>query len=357
MSSEFNRRGFLVGGIAAFLATSQDEFAWGQGSPKTQKTLDIHVHLFGIGDAGSGCRLSKTTSEGPLFKFMAQQLRLRERATTLDEGYVLALAEQVDKSGLDKAVILAQDAVYDQRGKPDWDKTHFYIPNDYLFQVVARYPRRMIPCVSINPERADAIHELDRCAAKGAKVLKIHPPTQGVDLAEKKHTGFFRRCEALKMIVMVHTGHEHSAPIFDIRLADPQRLELALDSGCTVVACHCGTGRSTDRPDMLPAFLAMVRKYKNLWGDTAVLGSAGRQRDFQRLLADPKAKERLLHGSDFPFPAVPLAFASVVGLKEATLLQMIPNWMKQDFALKEALGIGRTSAERSYRFIADAMHA
>ena len=41
----------------------------------------------------------------------------------------------------------------------------------------------MIPCVSINPQRADAIVELERCAAKGAKVLKIHPPIQGVDIS------------------------------------------------------------------------------------------------------------------------------------------------------------------------------
>ena len=69
-----------------------------------------------------------------------RKLRLRKRAKTVDEGYVLALAEQVEKSGLDKAVILAQDAVYDRRGKPDWDKTQFYVPNDYLLQVMARYP-------------------------------------------------------------------------------------------------------------------------------------------------------------------------------------------------------------------------
>jgi len=354
MNCEFNRRRFVAGAVAASLAASQPAVVWGENSPKARKTLDIHVHLFGTGDAGSGCRLSKATSEGPLFNFLAEKLRLRQRAKTVDEGYVLALAEQVEKSGLDKAVILAQDAVYDHRGKPDWDKTHFYIPNNYLFQVVARYPGRMIPCVSINPDRADVIGELDRCAAKGAKVLKIHPPTQGVDLSEKKHAGFFRRCAALKMIVMVHTGHEHSAPIFDIRLADPQKLELALDSGCTVVACHCGTGRSTDKPDMLPAFLAMVRKYKNLWGDTAVLGSAGRVRDFQRLLADPKARERLLHGSDFPFPPAPLAFVKVIGVKKAILLQAMSNWLEQDLALKEALGIGRESAERAHRFISDA---
>jgi predicted TIM-barrel fold metal-dependent hydrolase len=353
MNCQFSRRRFLAGAMAASWAASQAAAVSAQGSPKAGKSLDIHVHLFGTGDAGSGCRLSKTTSEGPLFKFMAETLRLRERAKTLDEGYVLALAEQVEKSGLDRAVILAQDAVYDHRGKPDWNKTHFYVPNDYLLRVAARYPRRMVPCVSINPDRADAIAELDRCAAKGAKLLKIHPPTQGVDIADRKHTGFFRRCAVLKVVVMVHTGHEHSAPIVNIRLADPRKLELALDSGCTVVACHCGTGWRQDTPDMLPGFLAMVRKYKNLWGDTAVMGSAGRVRDFQRLLADHEASERLLHGSDFPFPAVPLAFAGVIGLKKAILLQMIQNWMEQDLALKEALGIGRTSAERAYRFVCE----
>jgi uncharacterized protein len=354
MNRSFNRRRFLAGTVAASLAACPIAAVWGEEPAKPGKILDIHVHLFGAGDAGSGCRLSKATTDGQLFKYMAEKLRLRERAKTIDEGYVLALAEQIEKSGLDRAVVLAQDAVYDNHGKPDWDKTHFYIPNDYLLQVTARFPKRMIPCVSINPDRADALGELDRCAAKGAKILKIHPPIQGVDLAEKKHARFFRRCADLKVIVMVHTGHEHSAPIFDSGLANPRKLELALDSGCTVVACHCGTGRKTDRPDMLPDFLAMVRKHKNLWGDTSILGSFGRERDFQRLLADGEAKERLLHGSDFPFPAVPLGFAKVIGLKEAILLQTISNWMKQDYALKEALGIGRSSAERAYRLIGEA---
>ncbi len=200
-------------------------------SSKAERTLDIHVHLFGTGDSGSGCRLSKATSESLHFKFLAGKLRLREPAKTLDEGYVLALAEQVEKSGLDKAVILAQDAVYDHDGKADWGKTPFYIPNDYLFQVVACYPERMIPCVSINPQRADAIAELDRCATKGAKVLKIHPPIQGVDLSEKRYVPFFRRCADLKMVVMVHTGHEHSAPIINAAIGEPSEARLGAGGG------------------------------------------------------------------------------------------------------------------------------
>lgn len=353
MNCEFSRRRFLSGAIAAPWAASQTAGVSGQDSSKAGQTLDIHVHLFGTGDAGSGCRLSKATSERQLFKYLAANLRLRERAKTIDEGYVLALAEQVEKSGLDKAVILAQDAVYDHRGKPDWDKTYFYIPNDHLLQVVARYPGRMIPCVSINPQRADAILELERCATKGAKVLKIHPPTQGVDLSEKRYVPFFRRCAELKVVVMVHTGHEHSAPIISAALASPRKLALALEEGCTVVACHCGTGWPTDPLDMLPDFLAMVRKYKNLWGDTSVLGSVGRVRDMSRLLADGEAKDRLLHGSDFPFPATPLAFVGTLHVLKAARLQAIENLIEQDFALKDALGIGRASAARAYRLICE----
>jgi mannonate dehydratase len=351
MNREFSRRRFLVGATAACGITSAAAIATEQGSAQAGKMLDIHVHLFGTGDAGSGCRLSKVTTEGLLFKLLVAKLRLGERAKTTDEGYVLALAEQVETSGLDKAVILAQDAVYDQRGEPDWTKTPFYVPNDYLFQVVARYPQWMIPCVSINPDRKDALAELDRCADQGARVLKIHPPIQGVDLANKKHTNFFQRCAALKTVVMVHTGHEHSSPIIDVGLASPLKLELALDQGCTVVACHCGTGRPDDRPDMLPDFLAMTCKHKNLWGDTSVLGGMGRSRDFLRLLADKPVAERLLHGSDFPFPSIPMAFAGTIGNIEALRLHAIPNMIQQDFALKEALGIGRASGERAYRFI------
>ncbi len=350
MTARLNRRQFLAGTLAApWLARPAADAAAGPPG-KLNPTLDIHIHLFGTGDSGSGCRLPKETVEGPLFQAMVEKLRLRQRAKTLDEGYVLALAEQLSRSGLDKGAILAHDAVY-TNGKPDWARTHLYVPNDYLLKVVARYPQRMIPCVSINPDRDDAVAELNRCAAKGARVLKIHPPIQGVDLEDKRHARFFRECARLKMIVMVHTGHEHSAPIVDIDLAHPRKLRLALDEGCTVVACHCGSGTPVDRPDMLPDFLRLMRRHKNLWGDTSILGSAGRVRDFLRLLSEKEIQDRLLHGSDFPFAAFPLAFAGKLGLAKAARLQAIENLIEQDFALKEALGIGRTSAERAYRLI------
>ncbi len=61
----------------------------------------------------------------------------------------------------------------------------------------------------------------------------------------------------------------------------------------------------TDTPDQLleTDFVSLLKRYPNLWGDTAVLGTAGRVRDFGRLLDRDKAarkdqqliQNRLLH--------------------------------------------------------------
>ncbi len=351
LPAELDRRGFLAGIFTAPWLLRPAAIAADVPLGPDKKTLDLHVHLFGVGDTNSGCRMSAKVTGGIPFKLLMLKLGIHRRAKTVDEGYVAALAQEVTESDVDQAVILAQDAAYDRDGKPDWERTQFYIPNDYLFSVVARWPERMVPCVGINPDRADAVDELERCASKGARVLKIHPPTQGVDIAQRKHERFFRRCTELKVLVMVHTGHEHAAPVVDIALASPRRLELALDQGCTVIACHCGTGRAGDMPDMLPEFLALIRRHPKLWGDTAVLGGLGRERDFARLLADEAARDRLLHGSDFPFPAFPLNFKATIGDEAANRTLAIGNQIKQDLALKECLGIGRKSAHRAFELL------
>ncbi len=345
MTPRITRRRFLAGTLAG---AALGRAGWAgepakSPPPGAAKRIDLHVHLFGLGDAKTGCRLSPVVQKGPLFQYMAARWGLRRRAATVDESYVLALVDEVKGSGLDRVVLLAQDAVYGPDGRPDWEKTHFYVPNDYLLAVCKQHARRLIPCVSVNPARRDAMDELARCLDQGARVLKIHPPTQGVDVSAKQYAGFFRRCADRKVLVMIHTGHEHACPTFDIRLADPRRLALALGEGCTVVACHCGTGWAKDAPDMVPAFLEMLRKHANLWGDTSILGSWQHAADFKRLLAEPGVRDRLLHGSDFPFESTPMAFADRLGWKDALRLHAIPNALRQDLELKEALGVGRAS--------------
>jgi len=341
---DFTRRKFLA--TSAQLVTGA-----AVANEVADSTLDIHVHLFGVGEGGTGCRMSETITNGWQFRGLVYLLKLRVEGKPLDGEYERVLAEMVSTSGLSKCAILGQDAVYDGKGKPDWAQTHFYVPNDYVFAVASRHKEHMVPCPSINPNRADAVEELERCREKGARLFKIHPPTQGVDVSDRKHTKFFKRCAELGLVVLVHTGHEHSAPVIDKHLAGPKRLELALELGCKVVACHAGTGWRSDQPDQLPEFLTLLKRYPNLWGDTSVLGTAGRVHDFGRLLETPGVAERLVHGSDFPCPIAPRAFVPRIDQGMADRLEKEPNWIKKDFGLKEALGIGRASAQRGFELL------
>ena len=93
-----------------------------------------------------GCRL-RTTSHGLLFKFLSAKLQLSQRARTLDEGYVLALAEQVEKSGLDKAVILAQVGSMTTAASPDGTRPVLY-PQRLSVSGGSRYRHRWSPAFS-----------------------------------------------------------------------------------------------------------------------------------------------------------------------------------------------------------------
>jgi hypothetical protein len=70
MNSQSNCRRSVSGAAAAPAPVSQAEATAGQVT-QAGKTLDIHVHLFGAGDAGSGCRLSKASAGGLPFKYLA----------------------------------------------------------------------------------------------------------------------------------------------------------------------------------------------------------------------------------------------------------------------------------------------
>ena len=329
--------------LATWMGASLLTACVGTAPPAHPRIGDLHIHLFGTGDQGSGCVLGPRIRRSATFALLVRMLGL-SAGEGFDRGYVRCLLAALDGSGLDLAALLGQDGVYDSTGRLDAERTHWLVPADHVFATCAERPDVLLPCPSINPDRADAIDELDLCVERGARMIKIHPPTQGVDVAALRHAPFFRRCADRDVLVLVHTGHEHSAPVLDIGLADPMRLEQALAIGCRVVACHAGTGRPTDSPDFLPAFLTMIRRHPRLLGDTSVLCTAGRDRDVRRLLEDGLACTRLVHGSDFPFPAMPAAFVRDLGDRNVAALNAERNLLLRDRAIKQALGFEETFA-------------
>jgi predicted TIM-barrel fold metal-dependent hydrolase len=75
--------------------------------------------------------------------------------------------------------------------------------NDQLLAMVAKHPMAL-PIATVHPYDGDAaLAELQRMAAKGVKVLKIHPHTQKFDAADPRVLALVKRAGELGVIVLM----------------------------------------------------------------------------------------------------------------------------------------------------------
>src|SRR3954470_3495679 len=157
--------------------TQPDSFA----KPALQP-IDGHVHIVGNGTGGTGCWLRVRGWHRPLAGLMLRHVGLPGSAMKgdLDRLYVERVLDMVRTSSLGAAVILAQDLVYDESGKPMEGVGSFYVPNDYVLKL-AREHKELLPAVSIHPARPDALEELDRCIAAGAVMMKCLPNCHNIN--------------------------------------------------------------------------------------------------------------------------------------------------------------------------------
>ncbi len=348
-----SRRHFIATFASAGAAGLAAPFLWPVTYPGLRlkaPLVDMHVHLFGKEDK-NGCWLSKKQREHWTYPFFLRLLGLRDQEG-FDEAYVQRLVGMVKGSSLHKCVLQAWDGRVDGHGRIDRNATtSLLVPNDYMLSVVRRYPNLFIPCASINPYRTDALEELARCADLGARMVKIHPPTMDVDPNKLPLKSFYRLCQARKVLLMVHTGNEHGAEIVGLHNSDPAKLELALDEGCTVIAAHAGTGQFYDRERYFASFVRLIERYPNLYCDNSVTASMLRWRNLPKMLAHSGVLDRMVHGSDFPFPSNGLAFWNRLPPRLTGKLVQERNLLERDLQLKRALGIPQAVLERGAKLL------
>ncbi|MCX6877421.1 MAG: amidohydrolase family protein [Verrucomicrobia bacterium] len=306
------------------------------------RKIDCHVHLLGDGSSGSGCWLRLKSI---VHRLMAQVI-VREAGlppSALREGLdallVTRLAEQVRDSSLDAVVLLAQDLPHRDDGTPLPDQGTFYVPNSYLLAVCARHPDRFIPGVSIHPARPDAMAELERCLQAGARVLKLLPNCLNVDYSAPRHRPFWEKMAESNMILLSHTGGEHSLPVLCHRFADPRLLRFPLECGVTVIAAHCAGRSGLWDADHTAALLAMFDQWPRLFGDNSALCSPLRCRTLPQILPEP-VRHRIIHGSDFPIAVSGFGPWRMGLIDRATWRRSSrePNVLERDVFLKRAIG-------------------
>jgi predicted TIM-barrel fold metal-dependent hydrolase len=96
--------------------------------------------------------------------------------------------------------------------------------NDDLIALAAKHPKLM-PIATVHPyDGAAAIAELERVAARGIKVLKLHPHTQKFDAADPRVLKLARRAGELGVIVLLDNASivpDDCEKLFNLALQSP----------------------------------------------------------------------------------------------------------------------------------------
>jgi predicted TIM-barrel fold metal-dependent hydrolase len=281
------------------------------------KLLDVHAHVAGSELDGSGCELdARMRSFLHPWRRLQYEIYLRAGGVEHVDRGAAEFADRLRSVARGRVGILALDHRHGEDGSLDRDGTPAYVPNDFVLRLAREHPESFVAVVSVHPYRKDALAELERCAAAGARIVKWIPNSMGIDPADARCDPFYGRMRDLGMTLLAHTGEENALAAGRDDLGNPQRLRRALDAGVRVVFAHCATlGESEDLDD--PArrkvanfdlFLRIVSdpRWRALaYGDLSAVYFRNRDpRVVRTLLERTDLHPRLLQGTDWPLPAI-----------------------------------------------------
>jgi mannonate dehydratase len=185
-----------------------------------------------------------------------------------------------------------------------------------VFRLAEAHARVFVPVASVHPYRKDALEELDRCAARGAKLVKWEPNSMGIDPASPLCDAFYERMKLRGMTLLSHAGEENALMSSASDVGNPLRLRRALDHGVRVIIAHCGSlGECEDLDDpahkKVASFDLFLRvmddpRYRDLaLGDISAVCFRNREpRVLKELLERTDLHARLIDGTDWPLPAI-----------------------------------------------------
>ena len=286
-----------------------------------ERLLDYHVHIVGMGEGGSGCFVhpKMLTWSRPFdrvkFLFYKSASRIRDEGHA-DSQYVARLAD-LARHHRGRLLVLAFDRHYDAAGCFVPEKTEFHVPNEHAIRVAAAHPDVFVAAGSVHPYRADAIDELERCAAAGVRIIKWLPNAMGIDPSDAKCRPYYDRMRALGMALLSHGGEEKAVEAEeDQRLGNPLLLRAALEAGVKVIVAHCaglGDDEDLDAParPRVPSWTLFLRMMDDprwnglLFGDISAATQANRiPEPLATMIRREDLHARLVNGSDYPLPAV-----------------------------------------------------
>jgi predicted TIM-barrel fold metal-dependent hydrolase len=340
------------------------------------RLLDYHVHLFGTGEGASGCYVNGRMLSWRYPLQRARYLIYRSAAAIKDdtraESQYLERLKALARSHRGRFVLLAFDQSHGEDGKPRPDLTQFHVPNDHAIVTAAGDPALFAAACSIHPYRHDALAALERCAARGVRIVKWLPNAMGIDPADERCELFYKRMRALDMTLLSHAGGESAVEASAQHLGNPLRLRAALRAGVKVIAAHfagAGDDEDLDNPSRprVASWKLLLRMMDEprwdglLFADLSATTQANRTREpLATLLRRGDLHRRLVNGSDYPLPAVNalirtlelVSYGMITSEERSALNELYDfNPLVFDYVLKRTIRV-RDARGREQRFAA-----
>ncbi|MEM9158283.1 MAG: amidohydrolase family protein [Verrucomicrobiota bacterium] len=350
----------VIAGLLAFLLFWIEVYFKGPISDPVDPPsgiLDMHCHTAGIGAGGSGARISDDLRNSWKFGLYLKIFGSSEkRINELGDAHIMdVIAASIRESRyVDNAVILAMDAVYDEKGEKDLEGTEVYVPNRFVGEETAKRGELLFGA-SVHPNRKDALEELEWSKTNGAVFVKWLPNIQSIDPSDEGHGRFYSKLVELDLPLLTHVGDEDSFSKTDNALGDPKKLEFPLSLGVKIIAAHVASSGENEGQCNVERLLELMPRYPNLAADISTLTQFNRKKHLPKVLSDDRLKGRLMYGTDYPLTNTPLVtpwlFFMNLRLSQIWRLSRIQNSWDRDVELKAALGVRTEVFELSRSFL------
>jgi len=242
--------------------------------------IDFHVHVFPpkVRD-----HIHHYFESEPFFRHLYESPRAH--LTTAED-----VIESMDAGGIDCSVML----------NFGWSSQELCREtNDYILEAASRYPGRLVPFISVQPNSGEAAKdELRRCARLGAKGMgELNPDGQGFDLDDAsvmrplavaaQDEGMIFQSHSSEPVGHLYRGKGQTTPDVVYRF-------IRSFPDLTIVLCHWGGG--------LPFYALMPEVAKamgRVYFDTAASSYLYRDQIYG-LVAGIVGVDKVLFGSDYP---------------------------------------------------------
>ncbi len=136
-----------------------------------------------------------------------------EDGRSLDPGTLLTALDEVGSTT--RAVVFP---FHDPERHPA-----YRVPNDRVLEWSRESDGRLIPYCRLNPEE-DPVAEAERCLAKGARGIKLHPRAQEFEFAHPAAPAIFEVARDARVPILIHAGRgmRSMAALVDLALRFPE---------------------------------------------------------------------------------------------------------------------------------------